>query len=84
MDEIKTKNNGNQKPSTKAKNKFNGEKYDRLYPFVPKGQKKYIEAAAAAMVPKESINDYVVKAVYQRMEREGHKMPEEAGGKMDE
>lgn len=72
-----TVNNGKQKSSTKAKNKFNNEKYDRLYPFVPKGQKEKIAAAAAAAVPPESLNDYIVKAIYDRMKREGHGNEEE-------
>ncbi len=64
-----TKNTGQQKASTKAKNTFNGKNYDRLYPFVKKGEKAKIERAASAAG--QSLNDYVVTAVYQRMEREG-------------
>ena len=72
-EEKMTVNNGKQKSTTKAKNKFNSENYDRLYPFVPKGQKEKIAAAAAA----ESLNDYIVKAVYDRMKREGHEIETE-------
>lgn len=64
-----TKNTGQQKASTKAKNTFNGKNYDRLYTFVKKGEKAKIERAASAAG--QSLNDYVVTAVYQRMEREG-------------
>jgi len=80
-EEKMTVNNGKQKSSTKAKNTFNGKKYDRLYPFVPKGQKEKIAAAAAAAVPPESLNDYIVKAVYDRMKREGHKIEPETKDK---
>lgn len=73
-EEKMTVNNGKQKATTKAKNKFNSENYDRLYPFVPKGQKEKIAAAAAAVVPPESLNDYIVKAVYDRMKKEGHEI----------
>lgn len=34
-----TKNTGQQKASTKAKNTFNGKNYERLYPFVKMGGK---------------------------------------------
>jgi len=64
-----TKNTGQQKAATKAKNAFNGKNYERLYPFVKKGEKVKIERAASAAG--QSLNDYVVTAVYQRMEREG-------------
>ena len=73
-DEKMTVNNGKQKSSTKAKNTFNSKNYDRLYPFVPKGQKEKIAAAAAAAVPPESLNDYIVKAIYDRMNKEGHEI----------
>ncbi len=66
-----TKNTGQQKSATKAKNKFNGKNYDRLYPFVKKGEKEKIEQAAATVG--QSLNDYIVMAIYQRMEREGNK-----------
>lgn len=69
-----TKNTGQQKAATKAKNTFNGKNYDRLYPFVKKGNKAKIEQAASAAG--QSLNDYIVSAVYQRMEREGMKIAE--------
>ena len=74
-----TRNTGQQKPITKAKNKFNGKNYDRLYPFVKKGEKAKIERAATAAG--QSLNDYVVTAVYQRMEREGQADGERTGEK---
>mgnify|MGYP000068194689 CR=1 FL=1 len=64
-----TRNNGMAKASTRAKNKNNSKNYDRLYPFIKKGGKKEIEEAAAAA--KESLNIYIIKAIYQRMENEG-------------
>lgn len=69
-----TKNTGNQTAATKAKNNFNSKNYDRLYPFVKAGNKEKIERAAGAAG--QSLNDYVVTAVYQRMEREGHRVEE--------
>lgn len=76
-EEKKTVNNGKQKSSTKAKNIFNNKNYDRLYPFVPKGQKEKIAAAAAAAEPPESLNDYIIKAVYERMKKEGFEIEAE-------
>lgn len=54
--------------STRAKNKYQAANYDRLYPIVPKGRKEVFEAAAKAAG--ESLNEYIVKAIEQRMERE--------------
>lgn len=65
-----TKNTGKATAATRAKNNFNSKAYDRLYPFVKAGNKEKIERAASAAG--QSLNDYVVTAVYQRMEREGH------------
>lgn len=65
-----TKNTGKATAATRAKNNFNSKAYDRLYPFVKAGNKAKIERAASAAG--QSLNDYVVTAVYQRMEREGH------------
>lgn len=64
-----TRNNGNSRPSTRAKNKNNSKNYDRLYPFVKKGGKEEIKRAAAAA--EENLNEYIVSSIYQRMEREG-------------
>lgn len=77
MDEIRkpdTKNTGKQTAATKAKNAFNSKTYDRLYPFVKAGNKAKIERAARAAG--QSLNDYVVTAIYQRMEQEGYKVEE--------
>lgn len=58
--------------TTKAKNKYNAKTYDRLYPFVKAGNKSKIEAAAKAAG--QSLNDYIVSAVYARMKQEGFKI----------
>jgi len=55
--------------ATRAKQKYNAANYDRLYPIVPKGRKAVYEAAAEAAG--ESLNEYIVKAIEQRLEREG-------------
>jgi uncharacterized protein (DUF1778 family) len=52
---------------TDYKRKFNEKAYDRLNPFVPKGRKAEIQAAADALG--ESLNDFIVKAIDERMER---------------
>lgn len=52
---------------TDYKRQFNAEKYDRLYPFVPKGRKAEIQAAADAVG--ESLNDFICKSIDERMER---------------
>lgn len=54
-------------------NAHNAKAYDRLYPFVLKGRKDEIRAAADAQNPKESLNDFIVKAINERMERLGYK-----------
>ena len=46
---------------------YNAKAYDRLYPFVPKGRKAEIQAAADAVG--ESLNDFITKAIDERMER---------------
>lgn len=56
--------------ATKAKNKYNSKAYERLYPFVKKGDKAKIEKAAKAAG--QSLNDYIITAIYNRMEQEGH------------
>ena len=52
---------------SRASNKYAAKAYDRIYPFVPKGRKAEIQAAADALG--ESINDFIVKAIDERMER---------------
>lgn len=54
---------------TKAQNKYVAKAYDRLYPFVPKGRKAEIQAAADAAG--ETLNEFIVKAIEERMERMG-------------
>lgn len=54
--------------ATRAKNKYNAANYDRIYPVVPKGRKKMYEQAAADAG--ESLSEYVIKAIEQRLERE--------------
>ena len=72
-----TKNTGQ-----KAKNKFNGANYERMYPFVKKGEKAKIEKAASTAG--QSLNDYIVTAIYQRMEREGQADGKRTGEKTGE
>lgn len=55
------------KTSSESKAKYNAKAYDRLYPFVPKGRKAEIQAAADAVG--ESLNDFICKAIDERMER---------------
>lgn len=63
--------------ATKAKNTFNGKNYERLYPFVKMGEK--VKIARAASAAGQSLNDYIVTAVYQRMKREGQADGEKTG-----
>lgn len=63
-----TANTGNATPATKAKNKYNTKAYDRLHPFVKAGEKARIQEAAKKAG--QSLNDYIVSAIYQRMQRE--------------
>lgn len=53
------------KTSSASKAKFNEKAYDRLYPFVPKGRKAEIQAAADAAG--ETLNEFIVKAIDERM-----------------
>ena len=55
------------KTSNESKAKYNAKAYDRLYPFVQKGRKAEIQAAADAV--KESLNDFICKAIDERIER---------------
>ncbi|WP_063915671.1 hypothetical protein [Paenibacillus elgii] len=56
------------KSSTRAKNKYNAANYERLYPFVPMGRKAIYEAAAKAAGM--SLNDYINKALEEKLERD--------------
>lgn len=60
--------NKKQNPSTRAKLKYNTANYDRLYPYVPKGYKAEIQAAADAVG--ETLNEYIVNAIDRRMEQD--------------
>lgn len=59
------------KAQSQASNKYAAKAYDRLYPFVPKGRKAEIQTAADAVG--ESLNDFICKAIDERMERMGRK-----------
>ena len=61
----------------KYNNEFNKKAYDRINLTVPKGQKEVIQAAAAKNG--ESVNEYIKKAIVQRMEREQTKAGEGFG-----
>jgi hypothetical protein len=54
------------KPQTTASNKYHKDKYDRLYPFVPKGRKAEIQAAADRAG--ETLNEFIVRAIDERIE----------------
>ena len=69
---LTTKNNKKQSAATRAKNNYNSQNYERLYPFVKAGNKAKIEKAAKAAG--QSLNDYIISAVYQRMKKEGHEI----------
>jgi len=55
--------------ATRAKNKFNAANYDRLYPYVQKGKKAVYESASRALGYK-SLNDFIVSAIEEKIERE--------------
>lgn len=55
------------KAQSQASNKYAAKSYDRLYPFVPKGRKAEIQSAADAVG--ETLNEFIVKAIDERMER---------------
>lgn len=57
------------KKQTEWSRAYNAKAYDRLYPFVPKGRKAEIQAAADAAG--ESLNDFIVTAIDERMARLG-------------
>ncbi|RJE88642.1 antitoxin [Paenibacillus sp. 1011MAR3C5] len=54
--------------ATRAKNKYNAANYDRLYPYAPKGRKAVYEAAAAKAGV--SLNDYILTAIEEKIERD--------------
>jgi len=56
------------KKQSEWSNAYTKTAYDRLYPFVPKGHKAEIQAAADAAG--ESLNEYIIKAIDKRMSEE--------------
>lgn len=50
-------------------NEFNKRNYDRIEIKVPKGRKEVIKAAATAAG--QSVNEFIAKAIDERMERDG-------------
>ncbi len=50
-------------------NEFNKRNYDRIEIKVPKGRKAVIKAAATAAG--QSVNEFIAKAIDERMERDG-------------
>lgn len=61
--------------ATRAKNKYNAANYDRLYPYVPKGRKAVYEAAAKK-AGYESLNDFIISAIEEKIKREEEKTTE--------
>ncbi|CAM3889600.1 transcriptional regulator [Cohnella lubricantis] len=58
--------------ATRAKNKYQAANYDRISIVVPKGEKEAIRAAAEA-AGAASVNEFVIRAIEEKMEREGLK-----------
>lgn len=54
------------KASTRAKNKYNAENYDRISLSVPKGKKETIKNYAESK--SESLNGFIIRAVDEAME----------------
>lgn len=61
------------KASTRAQNKYILKAYDRINLTVPKGQKKSIQAHAAALG--ESVNGFIGRAISETMERDSARPP---------
>jgi len=53
------------KAATNAKRRYSEKKYDRLYPFVPKGRKAEIQAEATAQG--ETLNEFIIKSIDARI-----------------
>lgn len=54
-------------PATRAKNKYNAQNYDRLYPYTKKGRKAiYEEAAEKAGM---TLNEFMISAIEEKVER---------------
>lgn len=58
--------------------KWDAANLDRISIALPKGKKDDVKAAAVAVG--ESMNQYIINAVEQRMERDGPTRPQEAAG----
>ena len=56
------------KASTRAKNKYNAENYERISLVVPKGKKEQIKAHAESRG--ESLNGFVNRAIDETIDRE--------------
>lgn len=56
------------KASTRAKNKYNAENYERISLVVPKGKKEQIKAHAESQG--ESLNGFVNRAIDETIDRE--------------
>lgn len=56
------------KASTRAKNKYNAENYERISLVVPKGKKEHIKAHAESRG--ESLNGFVNRAIDETIDRE--------------
>ena len=55
------------KAAMEAHARYNAKAYDRLYPFVPKGRKAEIQAAAETLG--ETLNEFIVRAIDERMKK---------------
>lgn len=54
---------------TDYKRGFNAKNYDRLYPWTKKGKKNFYEKAANA-TGAESLNEFIIKAIEEKMKNE--------------
>ena len=59
--------------STRAKNKYNENNYDRIALVVPKGQKEIIKQHAEQCG--ESLNGFIVRAINAEIQRDKQKTP---------
>ena len=55
------------KKQTEWSKAYNAKTYDRLYPFVQKGRKAEIQAEADKLG--ETLNEFIVRAIEERIER---------------
>ena len=65
------------KASTRAKNKYNAENYERIALVVPKGKKDIIKAHAEQQG--ESLNGFINRAIDETIERESGEADENGG-----